>query len=359
MRMKNKSGTMILTCLTAMVLMTSGMAFGATATLKTEKTVYLMDPYHWVYTAAQEVPGVWSADGNDRTVTFYVNTYDQDGDPADVAGINFDVYDDNDVLLVDGVALTPYPPGSPETGIYTGSFTLTEANVGAAGFSGQVPIEFSLEISDGGGLLKAHQVPIGRWGCDRCHVSQAQAQALYPWSAPAGGPLGPHTWRNILGGEAAPFTIEYLTVAENTHTPANLLNVHPFHEKTIRKLPYIDDCSPCHQGWGRVRYPWFGSSLPYLDHARAEAVECTFCHGIEGGYVPAAGTWKANAGYISETHMHNFVPLMPWSERDPYLANQSCSNSGCHGHIDDDAAGEVNQNKPNCRNCHGVHNDDF
>lgn len=360
---------MAVTCLTAVGLMTSGMAFGTTLTthLRTDKTVYLMDPYNWVYTASQF--GVWPEEGYLRKVSFYVNIYDASGIPTEVADVGFEVYDE-DVLLAEGSLSMPGP------GSYEGSFELNEANLGADTFSGHVPKELSLEISAiGEGVIKTQTVYVGRWGCDRCHVDVNLGKELYPWSSPSGGPASPHSWGNVLGRRYNPagFDIDYLTKsetsegsgAERTHTPEGNLNVFPFHEKTKRKMPESDFCTPCHQGSGRVRHAYKdGVSRPWVSHAKAEAVECTFCHGIEGGHRPDevdGSTWLDNAGYIYPftSHGHNNVPLVPDTNRDPYLARQTCSNPGCHGHIEDNAPGEVLHNKPDCRNCHGIHNDKF
>jgi hypothetical protein len=310
-----------------------------------------MDPYHWVYSAPDTV---WPDAGNDRTVTFDVYIYDERGMPASVADVSFEVYDAA-VLLASGAVTETVVPGT-----YQGSFDLTETHLGAAAFSGQDPKELSLQISTAAdGLIKEHPVTVGRWGCDRCHVGYDTAVALYYWCAPAGGsaPASPHIWGKILGGskDHGGFTIDFLTDAENTHTPANSLNVHPFHEKTKVKQAGNPQCSPCHQGSGQLRII-FGSGTM----AKSEAVECTFCHGIEGGYVPASGLWAANGGYISAGHRHENVPVqLPTVPPNPYLARQTCSNSGCHGHIKDDKEGEVLHNKPDCRDCHGIHNDNF
>jgi hypothetical protein len=295
-------------------------------------------------------------------VTFNFDIYDESGLPDDVdeTDVSFSVYD-NGVPLLEDLSVTQTAPGS-----FEGSFELTEANLGAADFSGQEPKELSLKISTvAEGVIKEQPVSVGRWGCDRCHVDYVLAQELYPWSLPTGGPLGPHGWGNILGRYHNPptgFDLSFLAEAERTHTPAVHLVSSSFHEKTYRKQPAIELCTPCHQGSGRVRYPYLdGVSMPFVSMAMSEAVECTFCHGIEGGYYDPENTvrWVDNAGYISADHRHNNVPLIPHTNRDPYLARQTCSNPGCHGHIDDDAVGEVLHNKPNCRDCHGIHNDDF
>ncbi|MEW6573535.1 MAG: hypothetical protein AB1374_07885 [Bacillota bacterium] len=55
-------------------------------------------------------------------------------------------------------------------------------------------------------------------------------------------------------------------------------------------------------------------------------------------------------------HGHENVPPPPDTPRDPYLARQTCSNFGCHGHINDNAAGEIDHAKPDCRFCHNIHN---
>ncbi len=262
---------------------------------------------------------------------------------------------DGDVILVEGTTAENAP------GVYTGSFELTESELGGGSFSGQHPKELTLAVDvDGEGVLREHPVYVGRWGCDRCHLAKEVAMEVYPWCSPTGGPLGPHYWGNILGRNNNPdgFDISYLTNAEKTHTPVQALSSPPFHEKTYRKQSGSLACSPCHQGSGHVRYDFAQTGeYPWLAHAKAEAVECTFCHGIEGGYVPLDGSsWAENAGYIINGHRHENVPLAPDTPRDPYLARQTCSNPGCHGHINDSRTGDIDHAKPDCRECHGIHN---
>jgi hypothetical protein len=354
--MKNKSGIILISCLTAVALMTSTMAFGKTTlttNLTIEKTVYLMDPYHWVYTAALATDPAgeyWPVAGHDREVNFEAKFFDEAGVPFTFGiSVYFQVRD-GDVLIANGPLAPTATPGS-----YTGSFYLTEADLGGAGFSGQVPKELALTIRTTYSVwVDGYPITVGRWGCDRCHVEKSKAMELYAWSSPTGGPLGPHSWRNILGSAGFPFTIDYLTDAEYTHTPPTtpepgaLFAAGDNHERTYRKSDlYL--CSPCHNGYGPLR--------PYINQSKSQTVQCTFCHGIEGGYVPAVGKWMDNAGYISASHRHEDVPIAAPSS--PYLAWQTCSNSGCHGHIKDDEAGEILHDKPDCRDCHGIHNDDF
>ncbi len=331
--------------------------------VRTDKTVYLMDPYYWVYSAAnytypwppQENPHFWPEDGYPRTVDFSVKLYDASGNPLEGKDVTFEVLDAG--LVLDQGAASPGDPGT-----YNGSFELTEEKLGGETFTGQEPKTLTLAVTvEGEGTVAEHPVYVGRWGCDRCHLSQEVAREVYPWCSPTGGPQGPHYWGNILGRNFSPdgFDISNLTNAEKTHTPTACLNASPFHEKTLRKQGGNPACSPCHQGSGHVRYDFAATGeYPWLAHAKSEAVECTFCHGIEGGYVPADGsTWVENAGYIVDGHRHNNVPLAPDTPRDPYLARQTCSNPGCHGHIRDDKPGEVDHAKPDCRDCHGIHND--
>ena len=101
---------MVLTCLTAVVLMTSDMAFGETLTthLRTDKTVYLMDPYNWVYRASQ-FNNYWPSEGYPRTVSFNVNIYDASGIPTEVADVGFEVYDEDEALLAEGLVSMAAP----------------------------------------------------------------------------------------------------------------------------------------------------------------------------------------------------------------------------------------------------------
>ncbi len=53
--MKRKLRLMLAACLPFIMFMASSMALGGTfmINVKTDKTVYLMDPYYWVYSAAK------------------------------------------------------------------------------------------------------------------------------------------------------------------------------------------------------------------------------------------------------------------------------------------------------------------
>ena len=239
------------------------------------------------------------------------------------------------------------------------------------------------------------------------------AKQLYSWSGfPEGGPGGPHNWENILGGngnDKTTFDISYLTNSELTHTPSDYLNMAPWHEMTKRKQGGNPKCSPCHQGSGRLRYAYStpgglhgGGTIPggdgkyktpvnishltdemakqkqggtyeclpypqdagklrydydystleyvWLEHAKAEVVECTFCHGMDGGYNETY--WADTGGYAYGEHAK--VDSPPGTDQDPYLAHQSCSNASCHGHISDSDAGAIDNAYPNCSSCHPI-----
>jgi hypothetical protein len=367
----------LILCIVSIIVFTAGITFGGpTIFVKTDKTMYLMDPWYWVYSASKFTywyppyanPEFWDDDGNPRTVSFTAKIYDEKGKPISLGNVPFDVFD-GETGITDGFAVEdPIIPGT-----YAGSFILTENDLGRDTFTGQRPKQLALRVT-AQSAVKEQTVYVGRWGCDRCHIAISDAKKVYEWCRfPDGGPGGPHNWGNILGRRhGSGFTIDHLTNEELTHTPAGIAfdeaSGFAHHEKTFRKQPWDVEgktCTPCHMGEGKVRYNyWNPGEKPWLAHAKAEAVECTFCHGIEGGYVstdnsfdpPRILTWVENSGYILKAHKHSGVPVPPDSERDPYLARQSCSNFGCHGHINNEKPGKIDNAKPDCRLCHGIHN---
>ncbi|MFH1009096.1 MAG: hypothetical protein V1800_16605 [Candidatus Latescibacterota bacterium] len=344
------------------VLALNSMALAQMVNVKTEKTVYLMDPYYWVYEAAR-VTSYWLQAGYERDVNFTVRTFDDIGRIQGLGNLYYKVLD-GAVLLKNG-ALT----ATVEAGVYTGTFRLSETDVGRDLFTGQQPKELTLQILDSRSLaIKKQKVYVGRWGCDRCHVAPTQARKLYSWCNPTGNDAnGPHAWKSVLGGAyGSVFDGSILKDATRVHSPKSLLIASAGHEKTIRKGGGSPECSPCHQGSGHVRYDYRSGEgiYPWVAYAKSEGVECTFCHGMEGGYVPSDGTmWVDNAGYFTLVHRHNNVTPLPdsvWAPTtisDPWLARQNCANPGCHGHINRSPEKRaIDQAKPDCRRCHGIHN---
>ena len=359
-----------------MILMNGVSIAGDMVFVKTDKTMYLMDPWYWVYSAANfrywfppfENPGFWDPNGHSRTVNFTVKTYDAIGQSKDVGPLEYNVF-----------GTTGEKRGSLEaagTGAYKGSFQLLETDLGGRDFTGREPLprELVLQIlNNGSEVIKEYKVYVGRWGCDRCHIAKEVAREIYPWVAPTGGGFGPHYWGNILGRNGSvsnAITKDTLSSSVLAHTPGDVLTNH---EKTNRKQAGNYLCSPCHSGANHIgvslpdgfrdlRPLWDDIGLtgfPWAKHAKSEAVECTYCHGMEGGYVPADGMWADNAGYITPEHKHKGVDALVNDmsfQTDPWLARQNCANIGCHGHINDTNEKRVDNAKPDCRLCHGIHN---
>jgi hypothetical protein len=354
----------------AMSVCTIGFA-ADTVMVKTDKTVYLMDPFYWVYSAALcTLPGpgnanaeYWQIGGYPRDVNFTVEAYDGLGKAKDLGSLHYNVL---------GVSFPKSGPVSATAnpGVYTDKFQLADSDLGGNSFTGQEPRQLTLQIVDSqDNVVKEQKVYVGRWGCDRCHIESTLARSIYPWASPTGGFLGPHGWGGILGrtGSAGnAFTDMLLKDSKLAHTPGDILANH---EMTIHKQCGNIACSPCHQGTNGVnlRAPWgAGYRDCWIDQAKSRAVECTFCHGIEGGYTPrdAEGNlvrWSSVGGFISPEHGHVNVPAPDPNARPaviggPWLARQKCSNAGCHGHIDTSSDDRVDNPKPDCRVCHGVHN---
>ena len=205
-------------------------------------------------------------------------------------------------------------------------------------------------------------ISIGRWGCDRCHLGYTgwvgfrnpKVKELYPWSEfPELGPGGPHNWKNIMGYNGSDknvFNISYLTDSKLTHSSPDYHADYPYHEKTSMKQPDSLNCTPCHQGSGRVRYNYsLGDDNLWLPHAKGQAVECTFCHGMDGGYT---SYWPNSTGYTYGEHSKVAPP--PDEPADPYLAHQTCSNISCHGHISNSKPDAIDNAYPICSDCHPV-----
>ncbi|MEW6173172.1 MAG: hypothetical protein AB1510_08940 [Bacillota bacterium] len=328
--------------------------------IKTDKKYYLMDPYYWVYSASGS--GVWPAAGYPRTVNFSVYLNNLDGSPAEVEGLTYQVSFAGGQLLTTGSAVYADP------GVYSGSFVLSESNLGGQTFRGWRPKELTIKALVSDRVVKRQKIYVGRWGCDRCHLENNLARSIYPWCTPTGGALGPHYWGNILGRNdpsggtdpesAEGFDLSYLTDPEKTHTPHDYLTSPPdlahelpgYHERTNVKWSGSQDCSPCHQGSGRVRYPWGGTGeYPWLAHNRSLTVKCTFCHGIEGGYLPSGVLdW-------SDNQAENWQKGSKWVNNAGFSAiHGDCTNAHCHGHINDNTESEIDHAKPVCRDCHSV-----
>ncbi|PPA78430.1 MAG: hypothetical protein C00003105_00580 [ANME-2 cluster archaeon HR1] len=325
--------------------------------ITTDKATYLMDPYYWVYDAPDDL---WP--GYDRSVDFSVMVLDNRGYRVSGAVVDYIVYNNTNQIIANGNHIQEV-----RKGFYDASFTITDADAGGAGFDGSVPNVFTISVSvnydsmDFSGITKTFGV--GRWGCDRCHLgydwidglNNPIAREIYPWSYfPDGGPEGPHNWKNILGGNGADettFNISYLTDSTFTHTPSDYLNEYPYHEKTNRKQPWHDNCTPCHIGSGRLRYDSQDTSeLPWLVYAKSEVVECTFCHGMDGGYNTTY--WPDTPGYAYGEHYKVSPP--DGEQKDPYLSRQSCSNALCHGHINSSKPGAIDNAYPTCADCHPI-----
>jgi hypothetical protein len=342
------------------VLMTSSAFGDSTIFIKTDKTVYLMDPWYWVYEAAYcDLPGpsgnagYWPIGGYPRDVNFTITTYDDVGKVNDLGNLSYQVLDGTSILKSGSIAATADP------GVYSDKFQLTDADLGGSLFTGQQTKQLTLQILNSSNeVINEQKVYVGRWGCDRCHIESGLAKSLYSWCAPTGGFYGPHGWGGILGragSDSNAFTDMVLKDSTLAHTPGDVL---PNHELSVQRQCGNSACSPCHNGSGRVRPAPSGTPYLWSNLAKSEAVECTYCHGIEGGYIPQTGMWVDNAGYITPEHGHrNVEPLSSTEIASPWLARENCANPGCHGHINTSAEKRAIDNaKPDCRKCHGIHN---
>ncbi len=279
--------------------------------IDTDKSMYNLDPYFWVYSAAHYEwlgvnPNLWPKEGHNVSIGFSLEGY-AGGSPS---SLTFSV--EGLAEVVGGVMVED----TGSSGIYRGIFDVSEASVGGVLFKpGEKDVEgtsllpkvVTLTISDVNGAVAERQVKITRWGCDRCHMAKSVATGVYSWSNPAGGPLGPHSWPNVLGrnGGRPGFSYENLTNDRLTHTPTvggyvtdadtgelvwrkNPLDRPPYHQQTNTKIAGGEACSPCHQGSGRVRSAYGGieGMNLYLSRERSLTVKCVFCHSLDSGYVP-------------------------------------------------------------------------
>ncbi len=398
----------LLVAVMVLSLLVSSIALAADANMvfvKTDKTMYLMDPWLWVYRASNYIPlpgpgwdnaGLWPKGGYPRDINFTVKTYDATGKIKDLGSLSYMVLDDASVLKNGPVAATVDP------GVYSGSFQLMDADIGGSLFTGQQPKQLTLRILNSvNQVVKEQSVHVGRWGCDRCHIGKYYGKEawvlpddktikvlfseIYPWCEPTGYIGGPHDWYAILGRNgqpgARPFDLRTLNDSTLVHTPPDYQESH---ELTWTRWAGNYKCTPCHTGVNRIPDPpdyvipagvpdlrpvWDASGyynwipgIPPTKHAKSEAVECTFCHGMEGGYIPAGGSWADNAGFITAGHGHKDVPALsndlgdPDSRSIPWYARQNCANIACHGHINTTKDERIDNAKPDCRLCHGIHN---
>ncbi|MEW6181910.1 MAG: hypothetical protein AB1500_01865 [Bacillota bacterium] len=322
--------------------------------IKTDKKYYLMDPYWWVYSASKDdLPGpggnphLWPEEGYNRTVNFTVYINDLGGNSAQVQEVVCRVVYNGGRLLKEGSVTAAEP------GVFSGSFDLWETDFGGPAFTGWEPKELTIQALADGRVVKRQNIHVGRWGCDRCHLESGKARQIYPWVSPTGGYWGPHGWHGVLGGAGSVgtmFDITNLTNAEKTHAPNDILTGTYGHEYTVQKQCGNSACSPCHQGSGRLRYPW--TNPPYYTHP-GEKVDCTFCHGIEGGYLPSGVLdWSSvmRPGYFD-----NWAEGSKWKDNAGFSAiHGHCDNVHCHGRVNDSAEGDIDTAKPGCRDagCH-------
>ncbi len=385
----------LLVAVMVLSLLVSSIALAAdTVFVKTDKTMYLMDPYYWVYKAANyisvpgpgwENPGYWPIGGYPRDINFIVKTYDATGKIKDLGSLSYKVLDGVSVLK-NGPIIANVDPG-----VYSGNFQLIDADLGAGSFTGQQPKQLALQILDSvNKVVKEQAVYVGRWGCDRCHIGNLYGEEggrlpdgslrpfvteVYPWAVETGGINAPyHSWASVLGRTLDPsgFNLNTLQDATKVHTPINYLNDAAGHEKTNHKWAGSYKCSPCHGGMNyntnppdppppdfKHLRPVWDADLRGIPWSKADAVECTYCHSIEGGYIPAGGMWADNAGYITPAHGHKNVDALVNDtsiQVEPWLARQNCANIACHGHINTTKDERIDNAKPDCRLCHGVHN---
>jgi hypothetical protein len=301
-------------CLALLVLVTvyagKGLCLqaGDKPVIRTDKTMYLLDPYYWVYSAANfkywwpnaPDPDLWQDGGHAVVVNFIIEgyfgaselTYRLEGlATGERNGIlcSYDGYAATIDISEEDVGGEDFKPGEKDIDnapVVPKALTLTVEEEGAAG----EPI-----------VVATRTIKINRWGCDRCHLGAEIAREIYPWSNPSGGLLGPHYWGNILGRNSGRpgFTHDNLTDATLTHTPtaqgivggmpaSNPLDRPPYHQKTNIRQCGNKACAPCHQGHdGTPRTPAFITGRDDYDmNGKSLAVKCVFCHGIDGGYVP-------------------------------------------------------------------------
>ncbi len=299
--------------------------------ISTEKATYLLDPYYWVYEAPDSL---WPSDGYNRTVNFTILLMDHKGYRVAVDEVHYNV-SNSSTVIASGDA---YDRGD---GLYTASFNITDADAGGINFKGSVPesITIHVEASSYDSIIDGSKsFGVGRWGCDRCHIEQSLAESVYDWCNPSGSDNAHYSWENILGETDDQFDLSYLTNSELTHTPREYLHTDPWHEETKSKMSGSSgssgssECSPCHQGSGEVR------------DNDSTVVECTFCHGTDGGHNTTY--WPDSAGYAYGEHTKVDPPSATG------LAEQSCSNSSCHGHISNSDQGDIDNAYPDCSSCH-------
>jgi hypothetical protein len=292
------------------LILTMSSAQADPVIIDTDKSMYNLDPYQWVYSASQYLYfgtnlNLWPAEGHDKTIKFTLEGYTAVEPPLtfSVTGLEGDP--------VEGTL-------TDDNGIYRGEFVVGEASVGGELFkpgvtdvvgTPLVPRVVTLTISDNAGTVAVadRAISISRWACDRCHVEKNVAKSIYSWSNPTGTSIsGPHTWPNILGrnGGRPGFTYDNLTNDALTHTPTvgawvpnndgvlvwvpNPLDNPIGHEMTIVKGGGLPGCSPCHQGSGNVRHAYSGvEGMRFIvSRVRSLTVKCVFCHSADAGYIP-------------------------------------------------------------------------
>ncbi len=281
-----------------------------TVVARTDKAVYLMDPYNWVYASGH---ANWTG-GHPRNVTINAMIIDPYGRlvpneryPSEPT-VRYRVVNATGIEVANSTMTN-----TSRIGFYNATFEINETNLGGnnANYSTEsLPKTYTIYVNATISDKEANSsdtFKADRWSCDRYGTDATSCHYPISWGGQHSG-----SWNEMLGEKntgSAYFDITLLQNASKTHTPPDIHDNNGKHETTIKA---IGGCSQdCHRS----------STSPVL---------CTDCHDtpIYGAHTNVA---------------------------DPDATWPNCANTSCHGRLNNTTAvNRVDNSFPNCSDCHPI-----
>ncbi|MDI6640353.1 MAG: hypothetical protein QMD78_05990, partial [Methanocellales archaeon] len=271
----------------------------------TDKAVYLLDPYYWVYNAPDNL---WPDTGYPRNVTINAMVVDQYGRLVPNERYPTEPTVTYKVINGTGVTISSGSMTKMRTGFYELTFEINESTIGNAHYNA-LPVDFLIYVNATGlgtEVSGASDFKVDRYSCDyyngipNCHY-------------PSSGAGRSHIWEGVLGNlnsNNAYFNITVLTDAGWTHDPPYINPINPTHETTYKNSSGCSGGGACHrEGTGYVL--------------------CTDCH----------------KSTLQGVHKNVAAPDVTWP---------NCANSSCHGRLSTTATKKVDNAYPNCSTCHPI-----
>ncbi|MDI6859381.1 MAG: multiheme c-type cytochrome [Methanocellales archaeon] len=271
----------------------------------TDKAVYLLDPYYWVYNAPNNL---WPDTGYPRNVTINAMVVDQYGRLVPNERYPTEPTVTYKVINGTGVTISSGSMTKMRTGFYELTFEINESTIGNVHYNA-LPVDFLIYVNATGlgtEVSGASDFKVDRYSCDyydgapNCHYPSSGAGKL-------------HTWDGVLGklnSGNAYFNLTVLTDAGWTHGSPYINTINPTHETTYKTNGGCNKGGACHR-WG------------------TGYVLCTDCH----------------KSTLQGVHKNVAAPDVIWP---------NCANSSCHGRLSTTATKKVDNAYPNCSTCHPI-----